>query len=78
MGARGHDQHVIGDLRPVGPHHAGGGVYGLRGLVQAQCDALVHPPFWDPDATELAFAAAQRQPSRFGVMATITLDDPGA
>jgi hypothetical protein len=39
--------------------------------------AVIHPPDWDPDATELAFRAVRDYPGRFAIMGTLPLDDPG-
>ena len=44
---------------------------------QAGVDAaVIHPPSWDPDSTELAFAAVQAHPDRFAILGDIPLDDP--
>ena len=39
--------------------------------------AVIHPPDWDPGATELAFKAVQDYPRRFAIMGALPLDDPG-
>ena len=30
--------------------------------------AVIHPPGWDPDSTEMAFAAVRNYPGRFAIM----------
>ncbi|MEM7058040.1 MAG: amidohydrolase family protein [Pseudomonadota bacterium] len=43
---------------------------------QAGVDAaVIHPPSWDPNSTELAFQAVQDYPGRFAIMADLDLDD---
>jgi len=39
--------------------------------------AVIHPPDWDPGATELAFKAVRDYPRRFAIMGALPLDDPG-
>lgn len=38
--------------------------------------AVIHPPSWDPNSTELAFRAVQDHPGRFAIMGSLPLDDP--
>jgi predicted TIM-barrel fold metal-dependent hydrolase len=38
--------------------------------------ALIHPPSWDPDSTELAFAAVRTHPARFAILGRVPLDRP--
>jgi predicted TIM-barrel fold metal-dependent hydrolase len=38
--------------------------------------AVLVPPTWDPNAREIAFAAALKHPDRFAVMGGLPLDDP--
>jgi predicted TIM-barrel fold metal-dependent hydrolase len=38
--------------------------------------AVIHPPSWDPNSTELAFAAARNYPGRFAIMGALPLDRP--
>ena len=38
--------------------------------------ALLHPPSWDPDSTELSFAAVAAHPDRFAILGRLPLDDP--
>jgi predicted TIM-barrel fold metal-dependent hydrolase len=33
--------------------------------------AVIHPPDWDPDATELAFRAVRSYPERFAIMGAL-------
>jgi predicted TIM-barrel fold metal-dependent hydrolase len=40
--------------------------------------AIIHPPGWDPNSTELAFDAVRDYPGRFAVMGSTPLDAPGA
>lgn len=36
--------------------------------------AVIHPPPWDPGATDLAFAAVHKHPGRFAIMGETALD----
>ena len=38
--------------------------------------AVIHPPGWDPNSTEMAFKAARDYPGRFAIMGSLPLDDP--
>ena len=38
--------------------------------------AVIHPPGWDPDSTEMAFAAVRNYPGRFAIMGSVPLDRP--
>ena len=38
--------------------------------------AVIHPPGWDPNSTEMALAAVRNHPSRFAVMGAVPLDRP--
>jgi len=38
--------------------------------------AVIHPPGWDPNSTEMAFQAVQNYPGRFAVMGAVPLDRP--
>jgi predicted TIM-barrel fold metal-dependent hydrolase len=38
--------------------------------------AIIHPPGWDPNATEMAFAAVRNYPGRFAIMGSLPLDHP--
>ena len=38
--------------------------------------AVIHPPSWDPGATELAIAAVEGYPGQFAIMGGLPLDDP--
>src|SRR3984893_342235 len=38
--------------------------------------AVIHPPGWDPGATDMAFAAVRRYPGRFAIMGSVPLDRP--
>jgi predicted TIM-barrel fold metal-dependent hydrolase len=40
--------------------------------------AVIHPPEWDPGATELAFRAVRDYPDRFAIMGSLPLDQPGS
>jgi len=40
--------------------------------------AVVHPPGWDPNAVEVAVAAAEAHPDRFAVLGRFALDDPAS
>ena len=51
----------------------------LKGMDEAGVDAaLLTPPSWDPNANELAVAAAQQHPDRFAVLGRVELDRPDA
>ena len=38
--------------------------------------AVIHPPGWDPGATDLALRAVVEHPGRFAIMGDVPLDDP--
>jgi predicted TIM-barrel fold metal-dependent hydrolase len=38
--------------------------------------AVIHPPGWDPNSTEMAFAAVRNYPGRFAIMGAVPLDRP--
>jgi predicted TIM-barrel fold metal-dependent hydrolase len=38
--------------------------------------AIIHPPGWDPGATDLAFKAVRDYPGRFAIMGAVPLDRP--
>jgi predicted TIM-barrel fold metal-dependent hydrolase len=38
--------------------------------------AVIHPPGWDPDSHEMAFAAVRDYPGRFAIMGSLALDRP--
>jgi predicted TIM-barrel fold metal-dependent hydrolase len=38
--------------------------------------AVIHPPGWDPGATEMAFAAVRHYPGRFAIMGALPLNRP--
>lgn len=38
--------------------------------------AVIHPPGWDPNSTEMAFAAVRKYPGRFAIMGSLPLDRP--
>ena len=38
--------------------------------------AVIHPPGWDPNSTEMAFKAVQDYPGRFAIMGSLPLDKP--
>ena len=38
--------------------------------------AVIHPPGWDPNSTEMAFAAVRNFPGRFAIMGALPLDRP--
>jgi predicted TIM-barrel fold metal-dependent hydrolase len=38
--------------------------------------AVIHPPGWDPQSTEMAFAAVRDYPGRFAIMGALPLDRP--
>jgi predicted TIM-barrel fold metal-dependent hydrolase len=40
--------------------------------------AVIHPPGWDPNSTELAFNAVRDYPGRFAVMGSLPLEDPAS
>src|SRR5262249_54772198 len=38
--------------------------------------AVIHPPGWDPNSTEMAFKAVRDYPGRFAIMGAVPLDRP--
>ena len=36
--------------------------------------AVIHPPGWDPNSTDMALAAVQNYPGRFAIMGAVPLD----
>src|SRR5437773_11257610 len=38
--------------------------------------AVIHPPRWDPNSTDMAFAAVRNYPGRFAIMGVVPLDRP--
>ena len=40
--------------------------------------AVIHPPGWDPNSTEMAFQAVRDYPGRFAIMGALPLDDPAS
>ena len=38
--------------------------------------AVIHPPGWDPNSTEMAFHAVRDYPGRFAIMGALPLDKP--
>ncbi len=40
--------------------------------------AVIHPPGWDPNSTEMAFKAVKDYPGRFAIMGSLPLDDPNS
>ncbi len=40
--------------------------------------AVIHPPGWDPNSTEMAFKAVRDYPGRFAIMGSLPLDDPSS
>lgn len=40
--------------------------------------AVIHPPGWDPNSTEMAFQAVRDYPNRFAIMGSLPLDEPAS
>jgi predicted TIM-barrel fold metal-dependent hydrolase len=40
--------------------------------------AVIHPPGWDPNSTEMAFKAVADYPGRFAIMGAVPLDNPAS
>lgn len=40
--------------------------------------AVIHPPGWDPNSTEMAFGAVRDYPERFAIMGSLPLNDPAS
>ncbi|MBS0641757.1 MAG: amidohydrolase family protein [Acetobacteraceae bacterium] len=40
--------------------------------------AVIHPPGWDPNSTEMAFKAVRDYPGRFAILGSLKLDDPAS
>ncbi len=46
---------------------------------QAGVDAaIIHPPGWDPNSTDMALRAVNADPNRFAIMGSLPLDQPDA
>src|SRR5689334_23738206 len=39
--------------------------------------AVIHPPGWDPNSTEMAFKAVRDYPGRFAILGAFPLGQPG-
>jgi predicted TIM-barrel fold metal-dependent hydrolase len=51
----------------------------IRLMDEAGVDAaVIHPPGWDPNSTEMALAAVRTYPGRFAIMGALPLDDPAS
>ena len=40
--------------------------------------AVIHPPGWDPNSTEMAFQAVREYPGRYAIMGSLPLDQPSS
>jgi predicted TIM-barrel fold metal-dependent hydrolase len=40
--------------------------------------AVIHPPGWDPNSTEMAFKAVRDYPNRFAILGSVPLEDPAS
>lgn len=40
--------------------------------------AVIHPPGWDPNSTQMAFDAVRDYPGRFAIMGALPLEDPSS
>jgi predicted TIM-barrel fold metal-dependent hydrolase len=40
--------------------------------------AVIHPPGWDPNSTEMAFKACRDYPGRFAILGSLPLDEAGS
>ena len=40
--------------------------------------AVIHPPGWDPNSTEMAFKAVRDFPGRFAIMGSVSVEDPAS
>lgn len=40
--------------------------------------AVIHPPGWDPNSTEMAFKAVRDYPGRFAILGSLPLEHPGS
>ena len=40
--------------------------------------AVIHPPGWDPNSTEMAFGAVRNYPGRFAILGALPLDQPSS
>ena len=53
--------------------------YVLGMMDEAGVDAaLIHPPGWDPNSTQIATDAVQNYPGRFAILGAFPLDDPAS
>jgi len=40
--------------------------------------AVIHPPGWDPNSTQMAFDAVRDYPGRFAIMGSVSVEDPAS
>ena len=51
----------------------------LREMDEGGVDAaIIHPPSWDPNSSELALEAARQHPGRLSILGKVPVDDPEA
>jgi predicted TIM-barrel fold metal-dependent hydrolase len=72
--------HLWGSGLPSNPSHrqvtSFSAVEAIGMMDEAGVDAaIIHPPSWDDESTELAFAAVRDYPGRFAIMGVLPLDD---
>lgn len=75
--------HLWGSGLPSNPSHRQVTSFTLDELLpmmnEAGVDAaVIHPPSWDPNSTEMAFDAVRAHPKRFAIMGSIPLDVPAS
>ena len=73
--------HIWGTGIPTNPAHRQISSFSaddlLKEMDEAGVDAaVIHPPGWDPNASELAIAAARQHPGRLSVLGNFPLDQP--
>ena len=72
--------HIWGGGTPIGAHRRIPAYTAddlLKEMDEGGVDAaVIHPPSWDPNSSEIAVEAAQQHPNRLSVLGKFPLDDP--
>ena len=74
--------HIWGGGTPLA-HHRQISSYSADDLLKEMDEggvdaAIIHPPGWDPNSSELALEAARRHPDRLSILGKVPVDDPGS
>ena len=72
--------HLWGSGTPL-PHHRQISSYSVDDLLQEMDQggvdaAIIHPPGWDPNSSELALGAARQHPGRLAILGKVPINDP--